>query len=167
MLSLSRLVPYKRVDLAIEAANRLGQPLIVAGDGPERGRLEAIAGPTVTFLGEVSEEKAGELMETCGLMLFCAEEDFGIAPLEANAHGLPVVAFGRGASRETMNEGASGLFFDEATPESLAAAIERARAHRWDDAAIRANATRFTAARFREGFAAEVRRLLRDAVPGR
>jgi glycosyltransferase involved in cell wall biosynthesis len=160
LLSLSRLVPYKRVDLAILAANQLGHPLIVAGEGPERQRLERLAGPTVTFVGEVSEERAGELMETCGLMLFCAEEDFGIAPLEANAHGLPVVAFGRGGSLETMRDGVSGLFFDEATAESLVQGIRRAWAHPWQDASIRANARRFTAQRFREDFAAEVRLLL-------
>jgi glycosyltransferase involved in cell wall biosynthesis len=160
LLSLGRLVPYKRVDLAIEAANLLHIPLLIAGDGPERARLERLAGPTVTFLGEVSEGRAGELMESCRLMLFCAEEDFGIAPLEANAHGLPVVALGRGASRETMQDEISGILFDYPTVESLADAIERAQAHPWVDALVRANAERFTAARFRREFAEQVRQLL-------
>lgn len=156
LLSLSRLVPYKRVDLAIEAANIMGVPLIVAGDGPERERLERMAGPTVSFLGEVSEAQAGELMETSRLMLFCAEEDFGIAPVEANAHGLPVVAYGRGGSLETIEDGISGLFFEELTSTSLVAAIERATARSWDEASVRETAARFTPERFRVEFAAQV-----------
>ena len=160
LLSLGRLVPYKRVDLAIHAANLLQQPLIVAGDGPERSRLERMAGPTVRFLGEVSEERAGELMETSRLMLFNAEEDFGITPVEANAHGLPVVAYGRGAARETMIDGVSAEFFDTPTPECLADAVKRALTRDWDDAAVRANGTRFSPERFRQGLASEVSKLL-------
>ena len=156
LLSLGRLVPYKRVDLAIQAANALGEPLIVAGDGPERQRLERLAGPTVTFLGEVTEEKAGELMETCRAMVFCAEEDFGIAPVEANAHGLPVIAYGRGAARETMVDGVTTEFFDSPTVDSLADAIERAHGRSWHHAAIRANAARFSAERFRARFSEQV-----------
>jgi glycosyltransferase involved in cell wall biosynthesis len=165
LLSLGRLVPYKRVDLAIEAANLLQQPLIVAGDGPERSRLEALAGPTVRFLGEVSEERAGELMETCRLMLFNAEEDFGIAPVEANAHGLPVVAFGRGGARETMLEGTSAEFFDAPTAESLAEAVERALDRQWDHATVRANGARFAPEYFHRGLAAEVSALLDGHAP--
>ena len=165
LLSLGRLVPYKRVDLAIQAANRLRQPLVVAGDGPERSRLERMAGPTVRFLGEVTEARAGELMETCRLMLFNAEEDFGITPVEANAHGLPVVAYGRGAARETMVDGESAEFFDAPTPESLAAAVQRALGRDWDDARIRANGSRFSPERFRRGLAAAVTRLLEDRDP--
>jgi glycosyltransferase involved in cell wall biosynthesis len=160
LLSFGRLVPYKRVDIAVQAATMLGEKLIVAGDGPERARLQRMAGPTVTFLGEVSEERAGELMESCRAMLFCAEEDFGIAPVEANAHGLPVVAYGRGAARESMLEGTTAEFFDEPTPDALAAAIARADARAWSDAAIRANAARFSTARFREGFTQQVLEVL-------
>ena len=160
LLSLGRLVPYKRVDLAIQAANFLRLPLIVAGDGPERARLERLAGPTVTFLGEVSEEQAGELMETSRLMVFCAEEDFGIAPLEANAHGLPVVALGQGASLETMQDGTTGCLFDTPTVAAVVDAIERARARSWDEGAIRENAARFTIDRFRQDFTAQVHAIL-------
>ena len=160
LLSLGRLVPYKRVDLAVQAANLLQQPLVVAGDGPERARLERMAGPTVRFLGEVSEERAGELMESSRLMLFNAEEDFGITPVEANAHGLPVVAYGRGAARETMVDGGSAEFFDEPTPGSLASAVERALGRTWNEETVRANGTRFSPERFRRGLAAEVAQLL-------
>lgn len=160
LLSLGRLVPYKRVDLAIQAANHLGEELIVAGDGPERARLEKLAGPTVTFVGEVTEEQAGELMESCRAMLFCAEEDFGIAPVEANLHGLPVIACGRGAVRESMVEGVTAEFFDDPDVASLAEAIERTSGRVWDRAAIRSNGSRFSAERFRAEFARHVLHVL-------
>ena len=158
-LSLGRLVPYKRVDLVIRAANAAGKPLIVAGDGPERARLESIAGPTVTFLGEVSEGVAGQLMESCGAMVFCAEEDFGIAPVEANAHGLPVVAFGRGGATETLVDGVTGTFFAGTSPECIGEAMQRAEDLFWDESVIRANATRFSPERFRRDLSAVVRSL--------
>ena len=159
-LSLGRLVPYKRVDLAILAANAVGARLIVAGDGPERARLEAIAGPSVSFLGEVSEEQAGNLMESCRAMIFCAEEDFGIAPLEANAHGMPVIAFGRGAVRETMVEHRTSLFFEQLSTASVGDAMQRLEHMEWSDAALRANAQRFLPERFRQELASEARALL-------
>src|SRR5207249_1541287 len=110
-LYVGRLVPYKRVDLAIVAAKELGIRMIVAGDGPERARLEKLAGPLTDFVGWVSEEEAGRLLSSCTVFLFCGEEDFGIAPLEANAHGAPVVAYGRGGVLETMQAGVTAEFF--------------------------------------------------------
>lgn len=159
LLSFGRLVPYKRVDLAIQAANTLGARLIVAGDGPERDRLERLAGPTVTFVGEVDEQEAGELMERCRAMLFCGEEDFGIAPVEANAHGLPVVALRRGGVVESMRDGITAEFFEVPTVPAIVAAVQRAAARPWDEGAIRANAARFTADRFHQGIVEQVRRL--------
>ena len=159
LLSLGRLVQYKRVDLAIEAANHTGERLIVAGDGPERERLERLAGPSVTFLGEVTEEQAGELMERCRAMVFCGEEDFGIAPVEANAHGLPVIAFGRGGAVESLQQGVSAEFFDTQSVDALIAALARAQTRAWSDSDIRANASRFSAERFREGIARQVMQL--------
>ena len=156
LLSLGRLVPYKRVDLAVRAANVMGCNLIVAGDGPERQRLEALAGPTVSFLGEVSEETAGNLMESCQAMLFCAEEDFGIAPVEANAHGLPVVAYNRGAARESLRDGQTAVFYDEPTVESLVDGVTRAAEISWNDTAVRANATRFSVGHFHAGILREL-----------
>jgi glycosyltransferase involved in cell wall biosynthesis len=164
LLSLGRLVPYKRVDLAIGAANATGARLIVAGEGPERARLERMAGPTVTFLGEVSESKAGELMESCRAMVFSADEDFGIAPVEANAHGMPVVALARGGLLESMQDGVSAEFFAEATVDSLVDALRRATARSWDETVIRANARRFSAERFRAGMANELARVLPPAA---
>src|SRR5690606_26622952 len=90
-LVVSRLVPYKRIDLAIEAANRLGRRLIVVGDGPERSRLERLAGPGVEFRGHVTDDEASDLLARCRGMVFPGLEDFGIAPLEAQASGRPVI----------------------------------------------------------------------------
>lgn len=150
LLSLGRLVPYKRTDLAILAANRLGARLVVAGDGPELARLRAMAGPTVEFTGEVSEERAARLLSTCAAFVFCGEEDFGIAPLEANAHGAPVVAYGKGGLAETMQDGVTGVMFHEQSVDAVVTAIERCRAHRWDEETLRANANRFSPDRFRQ-----------------
>jgi glycosyltransferase involved in cell wall biosynthesis len=144
------------VDLAVQAAARLGMRMIVAGDGPDRGRLERLGGRTVEFVGEVSEAEAGRLMSACAAFLFCAEEDFGIAPVEANAHGAPVVAFGRGGARETMIEGKTATFFDTQTVDSLAQAIERCLATSWDERELRRNAERFSPEKFRDGMRHEI-----------
>jgi glycosyltransferase involved in cell wall biosynthesis len=162
LFTMGRLVPYKRVDLAIGAAEKLGMRLVVAGDGPERARLQRIAGPNTQFLGAISETEAGKLLSTCRAFVFCAEEDFGIAPLEANAHGAPVVAYGAGAALETIRDGESGVFFHEQTSDSLAAAVRHCLDRRWDEAALRANAGRFTPERFDAG----MRDALLSAVQG-
>lgn len=156
LLSLGRLVPYKRVDLAIIAANRLHMPLVVAGEGPDRRRLESLAGATVRFVGAVSESEAGSLLDRCAAFLFCAEEDFGIAPIEANAHGAPVVGFGRGALTETMREGVTAEFFSEQSVEAVITALRRALTRDWDVDELSRNAERFGAKRFREEFARQV-----------
>lgn len=156
LLSMGRLVPYKRVDLAIEAANRLGMRLVVAGDGPERAKLEAIAGRDTEFLGAVSEEEAGRLLSTCSAFMFCAEEDFGIAPVEANAHGAPVVGYGRGGLLETMQPGQTAEIFEEQTMDSVVEAIQRAVSHSWDTQALQSNARRFSAENFRRGIVGSI-----------
>jgi len=156
LLSLGRLVPYKRVDLAIQAAEHLGLRLIVAGDGPDRRRLERLAGRHTAFVGEVSEQEAGRLLETCAALVFCAEEDFGIAPVEANAHGAPVVGYRAGGLRESMVEGETAEFFDHQRVGDLAAAIQRAVSHGWDRSALQRNAARFSPEVFRRGVRAAV-----------
>ena len=160
LLTLGRLVPYKRVDLAIEAAQRLGMRLVVAGDGPERARLERSAGAHVEFTGDVGESEAAALLSQCAAFVFCAEEEFGIAPVEANAHGAPVVAFGRGGAAETMQDGVSGILFDRQDAVSVASAIERCLATRWDPERLRENAARFSPERFRDGVRACIERTL-------
>ena len=129
-LSLCRLVPYKRVDLVVEAFNRTGLPLVVIGDGPERRRLEAIAGPNVRFLGRCGAAEAAGWLETCRAYVFAGVEDFGIAPVEAMAAGAPVIALGAGGLRDSvrcLQAGApdpTGLLFPEQSAASLAAALE-------------------------------------------
>ena len=152
LLYLGRLVPYKRVDLVVQAASLHSVRTVIAGDGPERRRLESMAGNNVEFLGRVSEKEAGELLDTCAAFLFCAEEDFGIAPLEANAHGAPVVAYRGGAILETMVEGVTAEFFSSPTPDALASAVRRALRRPWDRTLLRSNAKRFSSDRFRQEF---------------
>ena len=155
-LVVSRFVTYKRIDLAVQAANRLGRRLLVVGDGPNRAKLEAMAGPTVEFLGWRSDEEIAELYARCRAFLFPGWEDFGIAPVEAQAAGRPVIAFGRGGALETVVEGATGVFFHEQTVDALVAAMQRAEMMDFDPSACRSNAERFDAREFRRRFRAAV-----------
>jgi glycosyltransferase involved in cell wall biosynthesis len=155
-LVVSRLVPYKRVDLAVAAATRLGRRLIVVGDGPERRRLEAMAGPTVEFRGHLPDARVAALLARCRSFLFPGYEDFGIAPVEAQAAGRPVVAFGNGGAVETVVDGVTGVLFDEQTVESLVEAMLTLDRMRVDPMACRQNAERFSSAVFRERLMAVV-----------
>lgn len=139
-LVVSRLVSYKRVDLAIEACNRLGLPLKVVGEGPELGKLKELAGPTVKLLGRVSDEETKRYYSQCRAFLFPGEEDFGITPLEAQASGRPVLAYGRGGALETVIDGQTGLFFPEQTVESLVDALQRFEQLEFDPKRIRQHA---------------------------
>jgi glycosyltransferase involved in cell wall biosynthesis len=152
------LVPYKRVDLAIAACRELGVPLKVAGVGTERPRLEKLAeGAVVEFTGWQSDEDLRELYRGCEAFLFPADEDFGIAPVEAMACGRPVVAFKKGGALETVKEGITGVFFEEQTAASLAGAMKRARGIAFDPAAIRDHAVRFDTKIFKKRFGDFVR----------
>ncbi len=155
-LVVSRLVPYKRLDLAVRAANALGVRLEIVGSGRGRAALEAIAGPSVRFLGRVSDAELRDRYARCTAAIFPAEDDFGIAQLEAQAAGRPVVAFGKGGSAESVRDGVTGVLFREQTPESVVEAMQAVTARRWDRAAIVAHARRFDAAVFRERMAAFV-----------
>jgi glycosyltransferase involved in cell wall biosynthesis len=155
-LVVGALVPYKRVDLAVAAATRLGRRLLVVGTGPEESRLRALAGPSVTFLGWRPDAEVAELYARCRAVLFPAVEDFGIVPLEAAAAGRPTIALARGGVLETMiGLGASAgpptaVFFAEPTVEALAGAITtfEAAADRFDPQALRARAVGFDRPRF-------------------
>jgi glycosyltransferase involved in cell wall biosynthesis len=142
-LVVSRLIPYKRVDLAVQAFTELGLPLIVAGDGRDRARLEAMAGPNVTFLGRVADSDLPALVARCRAFLFPGYEDFGIAPVEAQAAGRPVIAYAAGGALDTVVEGVTGLFFREPTSEALADAVRRFHPNDFDPAAIHEHALRF------------------------
>jgi glycosyltransferase involved in cell wall biosynthesis len=142
-LVLSRLIVYKQIHLAVAACTELQKRLIVIGEGPELERLRSMAGPTVEFLGRQPDAVVSEYARRCKALLFPGEEDFGIAPLEINAAGRPVIAFRAGGALETVVEGVSGMFFDEAAPASLAGAILRSEKQTWNVEAIRAHALRF------------------------
>ncbi len=147
-LIVSRLVPYKRVDLAVAAFNELGLPLRIVGAGRDRQALEDMAGPNIRFLGYVNDEAKRELTARCRALLFPGEEDFGIVPLEAMAAGRPVIAYGAGGALDTIVEGKTGLFFREPTADALADAVRRMETTRFDPAVLRAHAERFSTPRF-------------------
>jgi glycosyltransferase involved in cell wall biosynthesis len=156
-LCVSALVPYKRLDVLVAAFTRLHWPLDVVGTGPELGRLTRQAGPTVRFHGWLDDRALREAYARCRAFVFPAEEEFGIAPLEAMAAGRPVIAYARGALSETVVEGVTGLFFDDQTPEAVIDALQRFELHGWDGEKIRAHARRFGPARFREEMEAFIR----------
>jgi glycosyltransferase involved in cell wall biosynthesis len=158
-LIVSRLIPYKRIDLAIRAFNDLKLPLYISGSGRDREALEAIAGPTVKLLGRVPDAQLPELMARCKAFIFPGREDFGITPVEAQAAGRPVIAFGEGGALDSVIAGQTGTFFYEPTPESLAQAVSSFDADAVDPAACRANAERFGEARFRQEMLTAVERV--------
>lgn len=143
-LVLSRLVPYKRIDLAVQACTKLNKELIVIGDGPDRQRLEAMAGKTVRFLGRQPDEVVNRYASRCRALLFPGEEDFGMVPLEINAAGRPVIAYRAGGALETVIEGHTGLFFDHATSDSLVAALASFEQYRWEPRRLRQHAEKFS-----------------------
>jgi len=136
-LAVGRLVPYKRTDILIDACEKLGRKLVIAGDGPEMKRLRKRAGENIEFLGEATESQLRNIYAQCRALLFAADEDFGMVPLEAQSFGRPVIAYGMGGSLETVigayppigqvqtkeMDGITGVFFKEQTPDSLAQAI--------------------------------------------
>jgi glycosyltransferase involved in cell wall biosynthesis len=142
-LIVSRLIPYKRIDLAVRAFSQLGRPLWIAGDGRGDAALKAIAGPNVRFLGRVADADRAALLARCRAFVFPGLEDFGIAPVEAMAAGRPVIAYAGGGALETVVEGVTGTFFDRQTPEALAGAVQRFDAMRFDPTVIRARAEQF------------------------
>ena len=142
-LILSRLVPYKRIDLAVQAFDELGLPLVIAGDGRDRARLEQMAKPNVKFLGRVSDGEAQELLARCRGFLFPGEEDFGITPLEANACGKPVIAFAGGGALETIVDGVTGNFFREPTVQSLVHVVRQFDDRVFDTMTMRRHAEKF------------------------
>lgn len=159
-LIVSRLIPYKRIDLAVQAFNQLGLPLYISGSGRDRAALEALAGPTIKFLGHVPDAELPDLMAGCKAFIFPGREDFGITPLEAQAAGRPVIAYGAGGALDTVVAGQTGAFFYERTPESLAQAVASFDAEHADPHLCRVNAERFSVAHFQEALLAYVAELL-------
>jgi len=160
----ARLVPYKRVDLPVRAFSDLKLPLVVAGEGRDREALQALAGPNVEFKGWVSHDHLQSLMARCKAFIFPAEEDFGIAPLEAAACGRPVIAYAAGGALETVVEGVTGVFFREPTPESLADAVRRFETMTFDAPVIRRHAESFDTTVFKKRFTALVADTVEDLM---
>jgi glycosyltransferase involved in cell wall biosynthesis len=158
-LVVSALVPYKRVDLAIAAARRAARPLTIIGDGPERQRLEAMAGSEVRFLGWRTNEEIRDLYRASIAALLPGEEDFGIVPLEAQACGRPVVALGRGGALETVIDGETGVLVD-AGEDALVEGLRRVETTKWDPVRISQHAQRFS----RERFVAEIGHVIDDTM---
>lgn len=158
-LAASRMVPYKRMDLIVDAFARMPERrLVVIGDGPEIGKVRSRAGPNVQIMGYQPFAVLRDHMQRARAFVFAAEEDFGITPVEAMACGTPVIAYGRGGVRDSVKEGESGLFFNEQTPEAVIDAVERSekQSSSMDPHVIRSRAEAFAPGRFREQFGAFV-----------
>lgn len=149
-LILSRLVPYKRIDLAVEACTRTGRRLVVIGSGSDRARLESLAGPTVEFLGRLQDSDVNRYASRCRALIFPGEEDFGMTPLEINAAGRPVVAYGAGGATETVIENVNGVLFHRQTTDALIQALEKCESQPWNSATIRQRAQRYDISVFQE-----------------
>jgi len=155
-LSVSRLISHKRVDVAVRACTHLGRRLIVVGDGPERARLQHSAGASVSFAGRVDDATLRDLYAGCRALIFCSDEDYGLAPLEAQASGRPVIAFGSGGVLETVRDGDTGLFFSAQHAETLVDAIQAFERLSFDPARVRTHAQQFDVEPFIESLRAFV-----------
>ncbi len=161
-LLVSAMVPYKRVDLAIKTFNTNGLPLKVVGDGPDLRKLKRIAKDNIEFLGRVNNSELKILYSEAKALIFPAEEDFGIIPVEAQACGVPVIAYRRGGALETIVEGETGLFFDKQTEEALSSAIDKFLNKRFNSGLIRKNSLQFSRENFREKFSLFIERVIRE-----
>jgi glycosyltransferase involved in cell wall biosynthesis len=164
-LVVSALVPYKRIELVLDAYRGTGRPLKIVGTGPEAERLRRLAAPETTFLGGVDDLALRDLYRGCRAVIMPSVEDFGIVPLEAMACGRPAIVFGEGGGPESVVEGETGLVFREATPESLRAAVDSLDRVRFNNAALRARAESFSRDTFEARVRAFVERALSLAAP--
>lgn len=167
-LVVSRFIGYKRVDVAIAACNALGRKLKVVGSGgEEEDKLRQLAGPTVEFMGYVSDDEMCDVYAGASAFLFPGVEDFGLTPIEAMSAGVPVLAYKEGGALETVQDGRSGLFFEEQTPEGLAACIERFEREgvAWSRAQVAEYGRGFSRERFKEEFGNFVReKVVREGI---
>ena len=147
-LIVSRLMPYKRIDLAIEACNRLQLPLVIIGSGRDENRLKSIAGPTIRFMGRLSDEEVVHYYAHCRAFILPGEEDFGITPLEAQASGRPVIAYAAGGALASVIDSVTGTFFQKQNVESLVEVLESFDERRYDPQTIRNHALEFDKPRF-------------------
>jgi len=142
-LIVSRLKPYKRIEMAVEAFNQMGKPLKIIGGGDFEKKLKSLAGDSIEFLGRVDDEELARYYSRCRALIFPGEEDFGIVPVEAMASGRPVIAYGRAGALETVLDGKTGIFFNEPKPDSIAEAVKKFEAMDFDPNFIRQHALSF------------------------
>jgi len=155
-LVVSRFVSYKRIDLAIQACNELRLPLKIIGSGADEEKLRAMAGPTIEFVGKVTDEELADYYSNCKALLFPGVEDFGLAVVEAQHFGRPVIAFRAGGALETILAGKTGLFFDAQTKESLMSALQNFDTFKFDKNMLTQQANKFSASKFKEEFSSVV-----------
>ena len=158
-LIVTRQVAWKKVDIAVEACNQLKVPLVIVGDGPDKQRLQNMAGSTVALLGHLTDRELVWYYQHCQAFLMTQEEDFGIAALEAQAAGKPVIAYQGGGAKETVIDGQTGSFFYPQTAEALAAALKNFQASQWSAEACQANAQRFR----KSSFMTQLKKFVEDA----
>lgn len=147
-LVVSRLAPYKKIDIAVQAFNELGLPLLIIGEGEQARHLKSIAKPNISFLGYQTDEQIASYYARCQAFVFPGEEDFGITPVEAQASGRPVIAFARGGATETVKDGLTGVLFDDQSAAGLTAAVRKFQANEFSAATIREHALQFERAEF-------------------
>ena len=147
---VSRLIPYKRIDLAVQAFTQMGKRLIITGEGRDREALQTMAGPSIEFTGRLSWSEVARLMANCKAFIFPGCEDFGMTPVEAQAAGRPVIAFAAGGALDTVVDQETGIFFHQQTVASLIEAVQCLEAAAFDDQCIRQNAERFSVTRFKQ-----------------
>ncbi len=164
-LIVSALTPFKKIDLAISAFNKMGKKLIVVGGGAEEQRLRALAGPTVTVTGRVTDEEVKNYLQGCRGLIFPGEEDFGITPVEAMAAGRPVIAYRKGGVTESVVDGITGVFFEEQTVQSLEAALARfyELESSFDVDIIVERAQQFSRQQIRKGLRSHVQQLMQSS----
>jgi len=150
-ISVSRLISHKRVDLAVKACTLLGKNLIIVGEGPEIKNLRKISGPTIKFVGNVDNEQLKNLYSHAKALIFSSEEDYGLVPLEAQACGIPVIAFGKGGVLETVKDGVTGIYFKEQVVESVIESIQQLEKHIFEQDIIRNWVKRFGVESFISG----------------
>ncbi|MBC7894718.1 MAG: glycosyltransferase, partial [Cytophagaceae bacterium] len=166
-LVVSRLAPYKRIDLAVEAFNRLGKRLVVIGDGPDAKALRRMAGPTIELLGRLPDEEVARYYATARGFILPGEEDFGITPLEANASGCPAIAYRAGGALDTVIDGETGVHFARPDATSLAEAVQRSEQILWNPRALRAHADQFSEPAFKARMFEAIDRALAGHRPSR
>lgn len=151
-LIVSRLVSYKRIDLAVEAFNQTGEKLLIIGEGPDKIQLQKIAKDNIAFLGRLGDDEVADYMARCKAFIFPGEEDFGITPLEANACGRPVIAYRAGGALDTVIDGITGVFFNEQNSKSLIDGIRKASQLNFDKNKIREHTLKFDEEVFKKNF---------------